>query len=110
MVFARRRPDQYKPVNRIQHIIEAMVLFVRDEIVKPNLHHHPEAWTPFFASLFLSLLACNLFGLIPLFASATGNIFVTAAFALSIMVLMVFMGIKEAADVDNLLEYLKAQK
>jgi F-type H+-transporting ATPase subunit a len=95
LVFARRRPDQHKPVNRVQHVIEAMVLFVRDEIVRPNLKHHPDAWTPFFASLFLCILACNLFGLVPLFSSATGNIFVTTAWALSIMLLMIFMGIKE---------------
>ena len=95
LVFARRKPTQYQPANRIQHVLEATVLFVRDEIVRPNIKHHPDAWTPFFASLFLALLACNLFGLIPLFATATGNIFVTAAFALSIMGLMFYMGIRE---------------
>lgn len=99
LVFFRRKPDQYKPANRFQHIIEAMVLFVRDDIVKPNIHHHPEAWTPFFASIFLAILACNLVGLVPLFATATGNIFVTAAFGLSIMILMVVMGIKENGPV-----------
>ncbi len=95
LVFARRKPTQYQPANRIQHMLEATVLFVRDEIVRPNIKHHPDAWTPFFASLFLALLACNLMGLIPLFATATGNIFVTAAFALAIMVLMFYMGIRE---------------
>jgi F-type H+-transporting ATPase subunit a len=95
LVFARRKPTQYQPVNRIQHLLEAAVLFVRDDIVRPNIKHHPDAWTPFFASLFLALLACNLLGLIPLFATATGNIFVTAAFALSIMGLMFYIGIRE---------------
>jgi F-type H+-transporting ATPase subunit a len=95
LVFARRSPTQYRPANRVQSILEALVLFVRDEIVRPNIKSHPDAWTPFFGSLFLALLACNLFGLIPLFASATGNIFVTGAFALSIMILMFVMGIKE---------------
>ncbi len=99
LVFARRRVDQYNPVSRIQHVIEALVLFVRDDIVRTNIKHHPDVWVPFFASLFLALLACNLFGLVPLFASATGNIFVTAAFSLAIMVLMIFMGIKENGPV-----------
>jgi F-type H+-transporting ATPase subunit a len=99
LVFARRRVDQYNPVSRVQHVIEALVLFVRDDIVRTNIKHHPDAWVPFFASLFLALLACNLFGLVPLFASATGNIFVTAAFSLAIMVLMIFMGIKENGPV-----------
>lgn len=93
LVFFRRKPDQYKPVGRMQHIFETLVLFVRDEIVRPNMHHG-EAWTPFIASLFLALLSCNLFGLVPLFATATGNIGVTAAWSLVTLLLMVVMGMK----------------
>lgn len=92
LVFARRRPDQHKPANRVQHMIEAMVLFVRDDIVRPNITHHPEAWTPFIASLFLVLLACNLFGLIPLFGTATSSIWVTSAFAIPVFLLMLGQG------------------
>jgi F-type H+-transporting ATPase subunit a len=54
---------------------------------------------PYFGSLFIALLACNLFGLIPLFASATGNIGVTSALALTTAFLMIFMGIKENGPV-----------
>lgn len=99
LVFARRRIDQVKPAGRIQHMIEALVLFVRDDIVRPNIKHHPDAWTPYFASMFLALLACNLFGLIPLFGTATGNIAVTTGLALTTAVLMIFMGIKENGPV-----------
>lgn len=99
LVFARRRVDQVKPAGRIQHMIEAMVLFVRDDIVRPNIKHHPDAWVPYFASMFLALLACNLFGLIPLFGTATGNIAVTTGLALTTAVLMIFMGIKENGPV-----------
>jgi F-type H+-transporting ATPase subunit a len=95
LVFNRRKPDQYKPANRFQHMMEAMVLFVRNDIVRPNIHHHPDWWTPYFASFFLVILTCNLFGLIPIFATATGNIAVTVAFALSTAFLMLFMGLKE---------------
>jgi F-type H+-transporting ATPase subunit a len=102
--FARRKATDLKPANRIQHILEALVLFVRDDIVRPNFQahaqhagdaggHHGHAqpadrWTPFFAALFLALLTCNLFGLIPLFGTATGNFAVTATWAAVIMVLM----------------------
>ncbi len=95
LVFARRRPSQVKPQGRVQHLLEALVLFVRDSIVRPNIHHHPDSWTPFFASLFIAIMAMNLFGLIPLFGTATGNIAVTTGFALFTGVLMLAMGIKE---------------
>jgi F-type H+-transporting ATPase subunit a len=98
LVFARRRADQYKPANRLQHMLEATVLFVRDDIVRPNIAHG-DHWTPFFASMLIALLACNLFGLIPFFGSATGNIAVTAGFAAFSAFLMLFMGIKENGPV-----------
>lgn len=93
LVFFRRKPDQHKPTGRTQHIFETLVLFVRDEIVRPNMHH-PEQWTPFIASIFLALLTCNLFGLVPLFATATGNIGMTASWSLMVLLLMVGMGMK----------------
>jgi F-type H+-transporting ATPase subunit a len=99
LVFARRTPEQVKPNGRIQHMIEALVLFVRDDIVRPNIKHHPDAWVPYFGAMFFALLAMNLFGLIPLFGTATGNIGVTAALALTTAVLMFFMGIKENGPV-----------
>ncbi len=114
LVFARRRPDQLAPAGRVQNILETLVLFVRDDIVKPNLapHHaepagahghaiaHPEPhptdrWTPFFASLFFAILVCNLFGLIPLFGTATGHIAVTTAFALITGLLMIALALKK---------------
>jgi F-type H+-transporting ATPase subunit a len=94
LVICRRRPDQHKPANRFQHMMEAVVLYVRDEIVKPNLHHAGNGWTAFFASLFLALLTCNLFGLVPLFATATGSLGVTSSWAVIIGILMVGMGMK----------------
>jgi F-type H+-transporting ATPase subunit a len=94
LVFARRRPEQVKPANRIQHAIEALVLFVRDDIVRPNIKHHADVWVPYFGAFFLALLVCNLFGLVPIFGTATGNIGVTAAFACTTAALMLFQGIK----------------
>lgn len=99
LVFCRRKPEQVKPANRIQHVIEALVLFVRDDIVRPSIKHNADAWTPFFASLFMVILTCNVFSLVPLFATATGNLAVTAVWSLSIGVLMLFMGIKNNGPV-----------
>jgi F-type H+-transporting ATPase subunit a len=93
LVVARRRPEQVKPANRLQHIIESVVLFIRDDIARANIHHHADAWTPFLGGLFLMILTCNLFGMIPLFGTATSSIFVTASWAIPIAVLMLIAGV-----------------
>lgn len=92
LVFNRRKPTQHVPANRFQNMMEAIVLYIRDDVVKPNITHHPEAWTPFFASLFIAILTCNLFGLIPIFGTATGSLPVTLGLALPIFALMIVLG------------------
>ncbi len=92
LVFSRRKADQLVPAGRFQHMMEAVVLYIRDDVVRPNIPHHPDAWAPFLTSLFLVLLTCNLFGMIPLFSTATGSFAVTLGFALPIFALMVVLG------------------
>lgn len=86
---ARRTMSNQLPKNRWGHIIEAIALFLRDDIVVPHLgKKNGGKWMPFFLTLFFFLLALNLIGLIPGFSAATGNINFTAALAL--MIFMVF--------------------
>ena len=99
LVFGRRRPDQLKPANRLQHSIEAMVLFIRDDVVRPNIQHHADAWVPHFTALFIAILAVNLVGLSPVFSAASGNPGVTTAFALMTLLGMLFYGIKEQGPI-----------
>ena len=95
LVFARRKPDQLKPANRVQHLIEATVIFIRDDTVRPNIPHHPDVWVPHFTALFLTILAFNMVGLAPIFSAASGNPGVTVAFALTTLIAMLVYGIKE---------------
>ncbi|HEY6073793.1 MAG TPA: F0F1 ATP synthase subunit A [Anaerolineales bacterium] len=62
--------------------VEAMVLFVRDEIAIANIGHDGAKFAPFIMTLFFFILFCNLFGLFPWGASPTGNLAVTAALAI----------------------------
>jgi F-type H+-transporting ATPase subunit a len=62
--------------------VEAMVLFVRDEIAIANIGHDGAKYAPFIMTLFFFILFCNLFGLFPWGASPTGNLAVTAALAI----------------------------
>ena len=61
--------------------IEAMVLFVRNDVVVANIGHGGERFAPYVLTLFFFILYCNLLGLFPWGATATGNLAVTGALA-----------------------------
>ena len=63
--------------------IEAMVLFVRNDVVVANIGHGGERFAPYVLTLFFFILYCNLLGLFPWGATATGNLAVTGALALT---------------------------
>ena len=73
--------------------IEAMVLYLRNEVVLPNVGPHGEKYVPFGLTLFFFILLMNLFGLIPYGATATGNIAVTETLALITLVVVEVSGI-----------------
>jgi len=74
--------------------IEAMVLFIRNEVAVPNLGHHGEKYAPFILTLFWFILFANLLGLVPYGATATGNISVTAMLAIITMIVIEVAGMR----------------
>jgi F-type H+-transporting ATPase subunit a len=62
--------------------IEAMVLYIRNEVIIPNVGHHGNGFVPFLLTLFFFILFCNLWGIFPWGSTATGNIAVTATLAI----------------------------
>ncbi|HEY3405053.1 MAG TPA: F0F1 ATP synthase subunit A [Ohtaekwangia sp.] len=65
----------------IQSFFEPIILFVRDEVVKPNIGHHYEKFFPYLLTLFFFILFGNLLGLLPGAGNMTGNIAVTLTLA-----------------------------
>jgi F-type H+-transporting ATPase subunit a len=63
--------------------IEAVVLFVRNDVAIANIGHGGERFAPYILTLFFFILYCNLLGLLPWGATATGNLAVTGALALT---------------------------
>jgi len=63
--------------------IEALVVFVRDEIAEKNIGHGDGArFTPLLLSFFFFILVAALLGLMPFAATSTGNLAVTMGLAL----------------------------
>lgn len=74
--------------------IEAMGLYLRNEVVLPNVGDHGEKYVPFALTLFFFILFCNLLGLIPFGSTATGNISVTATLAIITCLVVEAAGIR----------------
>lgn len=70
-----------KAPSGIQSFFEPIIVFVRDEVVKPNIGHHYEKFMPYLLTLFFFILFGNLLGLLPGAANMTGNIAVTMTLA-----------------------------
>jgi F-type H+-transporting ATPase subunit a len=74
--------------------IESVVLYIRNEVILPNVGHHGNAYVPFGLTLFFFILFANLLGLVPYGSTATGNISVTATLALITFVVVEVAGMK----------------
>jgi len=81
VAFAVRKNLALVPTGRLANAVEALVMFIRDDIVKPNLHDDWKGFLPLFATFFFFVLINNSIGMIPYFANPTGNISVTLMLA-----------------------------
>lgn len=63
-------------------VVEAVMLFIRDEIVARNIGPDGRRYLPFIATLFWFILFANLLGLVPWGTTPTSSLSVTAALAL----------------------------
>jgi len=95
--LARNIATGQRPRGRIWNLFEAVLLFVRDEMVRPAIGR-PEAdrFLPFIWTLFIFILFCNLLGLVPWAGSPTGSISVTAAMALIAFGVVMGAGMKKS--------------
>ena len=61
--------------------MEAMVLYIRQEVILANVGPHGEGYVNYLLTVFFFILACNLLGLLPWSVTPTSNIAVTGAMA-----------------------------
>ncbi len=77
-----RRHREGKAPSGFGGAVEALVLFVRNDVAIANIGHGGEKFAPLILTLFFFILVCNLLGLLPWGATATGNVAVTGGLAL----------------------------
>lgn len=93
-VVAGYRKNVGKAPSGIQSFIEPIILFVKDEVIKPNVGPKFEKYLPYLLTLFFFILFGNLLGLLPGAANLTGNIAVTMALAVFTFLITLFSGNK----------------
>jgi F-type H+-transporting ATPase subunit a len=74
--------------------MEATALYIRQEVILPNVGHHGEAFVPYLLTTFFFILVCNLLGLVPWGATATGNIAVTGGLAVLAFLVIEIAGMR----------------
>lgn len=84
-----------EPKGILQNMMESLILFVRDEIARPNLGAKTDKYLPYLLTAFFFILTCNLLGLFPYSATATSNIMITGVLASFTFVLTQSGGTKD---------------
>lgn len=88
------------PKGRLTNALEAMVIFVRDDIAWPAIgRHDADRFLPFLLTAFFFIAACNLLGLVPWAGSATGALATTLALALMTFVVVVIAGMAKLGPI-----------
>lgn len=89
VAVAAASKNKKNPVPRgIGNFIEVFVMFIRDEIVIPNMGKEGVTYMPYLLTTFFFILIMNLLGLIPYGATSTGNVSVTGGLAIIAFVMI----------------------
>ncbi len=103
------RKRNLAPLGALQNMLEALVIFVRDDMVYANMgKEHGRKFVHLFLTQFFCILIMNLMGILPNFAfdvpvlrslhlptTATANLAVTGGLALVTLTYILFAGFKE---------------
>ncbi len=83
------------PKGIFQNMFETLILFIRDDVARPNLGDKTDKYLPYLLTVFFFILTCNLLGLVPFGATATSNLMVTTVLATFTFVLTQMGGTKD---------------
>ncbi len=86
LIIVLRRAASINTKNRVPkgigNFIETIIIFIRDDIVLPNMGKNGLKMLPFILTIFFFILFANLIGLFPFMVQPTKNINVTTGLAL----------------------------
>ncbi|MFA6570481.1 MAG: F0F1 ATP synthase subunit A [Bacteroidota bacterium] len=107
-IAARKyKKNPKKAPSGLQNAVEALILYIRDDAIFPNISSKRAAkgLFPYFIALFFFILGCNLLGLVPGGHTATGALAVTGALAITAFFVINITAIRETG-IKNWLKHL----
>lgn len=140
MIPLAKRVATGEPVRGpLWNMLEALLLFIRDEVARPNIHsghdHHEEThsdadsaaheaeeahkdpehyladkFVPLLWTLFLFILTCNLLGMIPFLGSPTASISVTLVLAAIVFLVIHVASIRKLGPVKYVKSFIPQLK
>ncbi|MDH3626542.1 MAG: F0F1 ATP synthase subunit A [Acidobacteriota bacterium] len=90
----------------IRNALEVMLIYLRDDVVRKAIPTHSEAFTGYLLTTFFFILTLNLIGLVPLMATATGNIAVTLGLAIISFLVIHISGLREFGLVGHFKNFI----
>lgn len=103
----------YQTRGRLSQTFELMCTFIRDEVVRPNLHELTDKYIYYVWTIFFFVLFANVLGLVPfgpmiylftrdphhlhLGGTATGNLSLNVILAAGSFLMILFIGIRETS-------------
>jgi F-type H+-transporting ATPase subunit a len=98
--LARRLSDGRPPKGRFWNLFEAIILFLRNEVVRPAIgRRDADRFLPLILTLFFFILFCNLLGILPWMGSPTASINATAPLAVIVFLAGVVAGMRKYGTV-----------
>lgn len=93
--------------TRFGNILEAMLLYFRDNVARPCIgHHDADKFVPFLWTVFFFVLGCNLFGMIPWMGSPTGSLAVTGALAFTTFLVVMGAAVKKLGPMGTVKSFV----
>lgn len=93
--------------GRLRNALEAMLFYFRDNVARPCIgHHDADKFVPFLWTIFLFVLFCNLFGMLPWLGSPTASLATTGALAAVTFFTVVIAAIKKLGGVGFLKSFV----
>ncbi len=103
--------DKYRTRGRVGQLFETILTFLREEVVRPNLHGLTDKYIGYIWTVFFFILFANLLGMVPIGyivstltgnldhthvgGTATGNLSLNVMLAICSFIAVLFIGIRE---------------
>ncbi|MFI4877120.1 MAG: F0F1 ATP synthase subunit A [Blastopirellula sp. JB062] len=85
--YASRLKKSVVPKGRVIHMLDAIVCFLREQVIRPGIGHGADKFVPVLLTMFFFVLGCNLLGMIPWLGAPTGSFSVTLSLALATLLI-----------------------